>query len=134
LSAGRGVWQVLVIGSQNCPFTQLSGSAEPIPALKSEAAAMGAAATAAMVERRRRFRMSGSCPRTKALKLSANRPLRKSSEIATCRNVGADPRACTRKRPSSPTTANGIPVFLSEDSKEGQRAFREKRMPVWTLK
>ena len=58
LPAGRGVWQVFVIGSQNCPFTQLSGSAEPIPALNSDTAAMGAAATAAMVERRRKIRMS----------------------------------------------------------------------------
>ena len=28
-----------------------------------------------------------------------------------------------------PDTANGIPVFLSEDSKEGPRAFAEKRKP-----
>ena len=57
-AAGRGVWQVLVIGSQNCPFTQLIGSAEPIPALNSDTAAMGAAATAAMVERRRKIPMT----------------------------------------------------------------------------
>ncbi|KMO81650.1 crotonase/enoyl-CoA hydratase family protein [Mycolicibacterium obuense] len=33
-----------------------------------------------------------------------------------------------------PDTANGIPVFLSEDSKEGPRAFKEKRAPVWKMK
>jgi hypothetical protein len=59
---------VLVIGSQNCPFTQLSGSAEPIPALNSDTAAMGAAAAAAMVERRRRLRMNESCPKARVLK------------------------------------------------------------------
>ena len=31
-----------------------------------------------------------------------------------------------------PDTANGIPVFLSEDAKEGPRALAEKRRPVWT--
>jgi enoyl-CoA hydratase len=30
-----------------------------------------------------------------------------------------------------PDTANGIPVFLSEDAKEGPRAFAEKRTPVY---
>ena len=30
-----------------------------------------------------------------------------------------------------PDTANGIPVFLSDDSKEGPRAFAEKRTPVF---
>ncbi|TRW85430.1 crotonase/enoyl-CoA hydratase family protein [Mycolicibacterium sp. 018/SC-01/001] len=33
-----------------------------------------------------------------------------------------------------PDTANGIPVFLSEDAKEGPRAFKEKRAPVWQMK
>ncbi len=33
-----------------------------------------------------------------------------------------------------PDTANGIPVFLSEDAKEGPRAFKEKRPPVWQMK
>ena len=28
-----------------------------------------------------------------------------------------------------PDTRNGIPVFLSEDAKEGPRAFAEKRTP-----
>ena len=58
-SAGRGVWQVLVMGSQNCPFTQLSGSAEPFPALNNDTAMTG---TATMVDRRKRFRMPGVCP------------------------------------------------------------------------
>ena len=39
--AGCGVWRVLVIGSQNCPLTQLSGSAEPIPAPDSDTASEG---------------------------------------------------------------------------------------------
>ena len=54
MSAVRGVWQVLVMGSQNCPFTQLSGSAQPTPALSKDAAATGTAMT---VDRRSRFRM-----------------------------------------------------------------------------
>ena len=33
-----------------------------------------------------------------------------------------------------PDTANGIPVFLSEDSKEGPRAFAEKRAPQWKMR
>ena len=40
-SAGCGVWQVLVIGSQNCPLAQFSGSAELIPAVNSDKAVMG---------------------------------------------------------------------------------------------
>ena len=47
--AGCGVWQVLVIGSQNCPPVQSSGSAEPIPALKSDKAVTEVAARMAMV-------------------------------------------------------------------------------------
>jgi len=53
--AGCGVWQVLVIGSQNCPLAQFSGSAEPIPALKSDKAVIGVAARMAMVARRNGF-------------------------------------------------------------------------------
>ena len=33
-----------------------------------------------------------------------------------------------------PDTANGIPVFLSEDAKEGPRAFKEKRAPNFQMK
>ena len=33
-----------------------------------------------------------------------------------------------------PDTRNGIPVFLSEDSKEGPRAFAEKRAPRFQMK
>ena len=33
-----------------------------------------------------------------------------------------------------PDTANGIPVFLSEDAKEGPRAFKEKRPPNFQMK
>ncbi|WP_396892905.1 crotonase/enoyl-CoA hydratase family protein [[Mycobacterium] wendilense] len=33
-----------------------------------------------------------------------------------------------------PDTKNGIPVFLSEDSKEGPRAFAEKRKPNFQMK
>ncbi len=33
-----------------------------------------------------------------------------------------------------PDTANGIPVFLSEDAKEGPRAFKEKRTPDFQMK
>jgi enoyl-CoA hydratase len=33
-----------------------------------------------------------------------------------------------------PDTQNGIPVFLSEDSKEGPKAFLEKRKPNWKMK
>ena len=33
-----------------------------------------------------------------------------------------------------PDTANGIPVFLSEDAKEGPRAFAEKRAPHFQMK
>jgi enoyl-CoA hydratase len=33
-----------------------------------------------------------------------------------------------------PDTANGIPVFLSEDAKEGPRAFKEKRTPNFQMK
>ncbi len=33
-----------------------------------------------------------------------------------------------------PDTANGIPVFLSEDAKEGPRAFKEKRAPNFHMK
>ena len=33
-----------------------------------------------------------------------------------------------------PDTANGIPVFLSEDAKEGPRAFAEKRTPHFQMK
>ena len=48
---------MLVIGSQNCPLAQFSGSAEPIPALKSDKAVMGVAARMAMVVRRNRLGM-----------------------------------------------------------------------------
>ena len=33
-----------------------------------------------------------------------------------------------------PDTANGIPVFLSEDSKEGPLAFKEKRAPQFKMR
>jgi enoyl-CoA hydratase len=33
-----------------------------------------------------------------------------------------------------PDTANGIPVFLSEDAKEGPLAFKEKRAPQFKMK
>ena len=33
-----------------------------------------------------------------------------------------------------PDTQNGIPVFLSQDSKEGPRAFLEKRKPKFQMK
>ncbi|HET7742147.1 MAG TPA: enoyl-CoA hydratase-related protein, partial [Mycobacterium sp.] len=33
-----------------------------------------------------------------------------------------------------PDTANGIPVFLSDDAKEGPRAFKEKRPPNFQMK
>ena len=33
-----------------------------------------------------------------------------------------------------PDTANGIPVFLSDDAKEGPRAFKEKRAPNFQMK
>ncbi|ABK70906.1 crotonase/enoyl-CoA hydratase family protein [Mycolicibacterium smegmatis] len=33
-----------------------------------------------------------------------------------------------------PDTRNGIPVFLSEDAKEGPRAFKEKRAPNFQMK
>ena len=33
-----------------------------------------------------------------------------------------------------PDTANGIPVFLSDDAKEGPLAFKEKRAPNFQMK
>jgi enoyl-CoA hydratase len=33
-----------------------------------------------------------------------------------------------------PDTANGIPVFLSEDAKEGPLAFKEKRAPQFKMR
>ena len=57
-SAGRGVWQVLVIGSQNWPLTQFRGAAEAVPAANNDRAAMGAAVRTAAVERSERLRMS----------------------------------------------------------------------------
>lgn len=56
-SAGRGVWQVLVIGSQNCPLMQFRGSAAAVPAPSSDMAATGAAQRMAMDERAWSFRM-----------------------------------------------------------------------------
>ena len=55
---------MLVIGSQNCPSTQFSGSAEPIPAPKSDMTVMGVAASVAMVRRRKEFRMGRFCQGT----------------------------------------------------------------------
>lgn len=51
-----------MIGSQNCPFVQFRGSAEPIPAPNSDRAAMGAAAATAMLERLRILRIDRFCP------------------------------------------------------------------------
>ena len=50
-----------MIGSQNCPLRQFSGSAEPIPAPDSDAARMGVAARMAMAARCG-FRMSVILP------------------------------------------------------------------------
>ena len=58
MSAGRGVWQVLVMGSQNCGYAQLRGCAEPIAEVATERAAIGAQAAATIAERRMFFRMS----------------------------------------------------------------------------
>ena len=55
--AGCGVWHVLVIGSQNCPPVQFSGSAEPIAALISDKAIRGVAAMTAIAARHNGFGM-----------------------------------------------------------------------------
>ena len=54
-SAGRGVWHVLVIGSQNCPLMQFRGSAAAMPTPNSDMAATGAAQRTATNERACRF-------------------------------------------------------------------------------
>ena len=55
--AGCGVWHVLVIGSQNCPPVQLTGSADPIAALNSDKAVSGVAAITAITARHDGFGM-----------------------------------------------------------------------------
>ena len=71
---------------------------------------------------------------TKALEIAevinGNGPLAVQAILKTIRET----EGMHEEEAFGPDTANGIPVFLSEDSKEGPKAFLEKRKPVWKLK
>lgn len=71
---------------------------------------------------------------TKALEIAeiinGNGPLAVQAILKTIRET----EGMHEEEAFKPDTANGIPVFLSEDSKEGPKAFLEKRKPVWKLK
>ena len=71
---------------------------------------------------------------TKALEIAevinGNGPLAVQAILKTIRET----EGMHEEEAFKPDTANGIPVFLSEDSKEGPKAFLEKRKPVWKMK
>lgn len=62
--------------------------------------------------------------------IAGNGPLAVQAILKTIRETEGMPEDEAFK----PDTANGIPVFLSEDSKEGPRAFAEKRAPQWKMR
>lgn len=68
---------------------------------------------------------------TKALEIAEvienNGPLAVQAVLKTIRET----EGMHEEEAFKPDTANGIPVFLSEDSKEGPRAFAEKRKPIF---